>query len=101
MAATDLQSDARFAEQFVRMRASQGKGPVRISQELRQRGVADGLSAEMLGAFEGDWYDIAKRVWSKRFGSVRPVDLPERARQYRFMAYRGFTRDQIDAIWSS
>ena len=36
----NLQSDARFAEAFVRSRFNQGKGPVRIRQELRERDVA-------------------------------------------------------------
>ncbi|MCP1316121.1 regulatory protein RecX, partial [Halomonas sp. 707D7] len=34
-----LQSDARFAESFVRTRILRGQGVIRIKQELRLRGV--------------------------------------------------------------
>ena len=36
-----LQSDDRFAEQFTRSRVEKGYGPIRIRQELRERGIAD------------------------------------------------------------
>lgn len=39
----DLLSDQRFAENFTRHRVNQGYGRLRIRQELRLRGVDDGL----------------------------------------------------------
>ena len=33
-----LQSDARYAGSFVQSRINQGKGPIRIRQELKERG---------------------------------------------------------------
>src|SRR5882724_7259685 len=38
-----LINDARFAESFVRSHADRGQGPVRISGELRQRGLSQEL----------------------------------------------------------
>jgi regulatory protein len=81
----------------VRSRAGRGHGPVRIRQELRQRGVADGLIGPALAQLEVDWFELAREVRIRRFGSEPPADLKERSRQYRFMQYRGFTNDQIRA----
>jgi regulatory protein len=36
------------------------------------------------------------KVRHKRFGSELPEDFKERARQARFLQYRGFTTDQIN-----
>jgi regulatory protein len=93
LVAEGLQSDARFAENYARQRADKGFGPLRIGLELRQRGVevpADGLGDEASG-----WAERAARVRSRRFGKGRPGDLRERARQARFLEYRGFTAEQI------
>jgi regulatory protein len=39
-----LQSDLRFAENYVRYRSQRGNGPLRIKQELNERGVASDIS---------------------------------------------------------
>ena len=39
-----LQSDQRFSESFVQSRINQGKGPVRIRQELKERGIRPEIS---------------------------------------------------------
>ncbi len=90
LAAENLQSDARYAESFLRQRAGRGYGPVRLREEMRQRGVAgDALQAAM-AALEADWCALAEQVWQRKFGSTRAGDIRERARRDRFMRYRGF-----------
>jgi len=37
-------------------------------------------------------------VRSKRFGDAMPEDFKERARQARFLQYRGFTSEQIREV---
>ncbi len=88
---------SRFAESFIRSRATKGQGPVRIRAELRQRGVDDIQFVELLAAQEFDWYAIACHARSKRFGRAAPRNFKERARQARFLQYRGFDREQINA----
>ncbi|MDG2375806.1 MAG: regulatory protein RecX, partial [Woeseiaceae bacterium] len=39
LAEEGLQSDTRFASSFVQSRINQGKGPVRIREELKERGL--------------------------------------------------------------
>lgn len=42
-----------------------------------------------------DWFAQAGRVRQRRFGARPPRDYAERAKQARFLQYRGFTFEQI------
>src|SRR5690554_702253 len=57
-----LQSDERFTEAFVTARERQGKGPLRIAQELRQKGVSDSLVSLYLDEGDERWWDLANEV---------------------------------------
>ena len=91
--AEGLASDARFAEAFVTARSRRGQGPRRIRAELEARGVVPAHADEPLRAV--DWGATAAAARQKKFGAGRPADLRERARQVRFLEYRGFTGEQI------
>ncbi len=97
LAAEGLQSDARFAAEYLRSRAERGYGPLRIRAELAERGVAGSEIATALGEAEADWAVRACEVHRRRFGDGRPVDRRERARQMRFLQQRGFDGEQIRA----
>ncbi len=83
------QSDERFAEAFIRMRYNQGKGPIKIVLELKQRGV------DQFDLSVYDWRDRAKQVAQKKFGSEAPKDYKEKAKRQRFLQSRGFDFEQI------
>jgi regulatory protein len=87
----------RFTESFIRSRIAKGQGPARIRAELAERGVAGEQAAEHLRGGDVDWQAAARAVRSKRFGAEPPRDFRERARQARFLQYRGFTADQVRA----
>ena len=89
-----LQSDSRFAEVFTRSRAERGHGPRVIEAELQQRGVASELIGKVMADSGYDWAACARDVRQKRFGSALPASSHERARQLRFLQYRGFTSSQ-------
>jgi regulatory protein len=91
----DLQSDERFAESYVRSRINRGYGKTRIRMELQERGVADELIRDSLQQAEIDWFALAAEVRSKRFGEQNPEDFKSRAKQQRFLQYRGFSHDEI------
>jgi regulatory protein len=97
LAAQRLLSESRFVEQFIRQHAGRGRGPVRIRVELRERGVAEGDIEEGLQAADEDWAGIARETRRKRFGLSPPGDYRERARQARFLQYRGFSAEQVRA----
>lgn len=90
-----LQSDSRFAEAFTRMRFRQGKGPRRVAQELADRGVSSGVAQAALQDQEMDWFELCLNTRTRRFGDQAPTDLKDKARQMRFLQYRGFDSSQI------
>jgi len=90
-----LLSDERFTEAFVRYRCNNGYGPQRIQAELRERGVSEKIAAIYLDFSDPQWFERATSVCSKRFGEGKPKDFKQRARQARFLQYRGFTTDQV------
>jgi regulatory protein len=97
LAAERLLSDSRFTEQFVRQHVGRGHGPLRIRAELRERGVADADIDAALEAAGEDWVAVARAARRRRFGQAGPADYRERARQGRFLQYRGFSSEQIRA----
>ncbi len=90
LTASQLQSDERFCEAFVRSRLLKGQGPLSISQELKQRGVAGELIRVYVQESDIDWLAQAQQVRQRRFGDDLPADKREQARQLRFLLYRGF-----------
>jgi regulatory protein len=96
-----LQNDRRYLENFVQSRINQGKGPVRIRAELAGRGVSASLVDEVLGDAAADWYAMARAVRERKFGPQQARNYAEKARQMRFLQYRGFEPDQIQAAVSA
>ena len=92
-----LLDEQRFAEAFVRSRIGKGQGPVRIRAELGRRGV--GAGERFVATDDERWRQLAREVRQRRFGAAPPVSAREKARQARFLEYRGFTAAQIrDAL---
>lgn len=91
-----LLSDARFCEAYVYARSQRGIGPMRLREELRQKGVSSTLVEQILEESQWDWPARAAQAFAKRFPEGRAVELKERARQQRFMQYRGFSWQDLD-----
>lgn len=97
LAAEGLQSDARFAEALIASRIRRGQGPQRIRRELVERGVGAELVQRALTTADVDWCALALTVSTQKFGPKPAQDWPERARRARFLQYRGFGADDIQA----
>ncbi|MEX0622384.1 regulatory protein RecX [Saccharospirillum sp.] len=91
---TGLQNDERFAEAFLRSQINRSRGPVRVMHEARQKGVADQVGP-LLDDWDIDWFQLALEAARRKLGSSDPSDLKIKARIARFLAYRGFTGDQV------
>ncbi len=91
-------SDQRYAESMTRSRSSRGYGPLRVRTELAGKGVGGEMVARALQTQETDWVSLATQALRKRFGSSGgETDLALRGKQYRFLAQRGFSAEQIRA----
>lgn len=90
LAEQKYQSDERFSEAFILMRFNQGKGPVKISMELKSRGISE----FDLTLF--NWFELAKDVKYKKFGDSKFLDYKEKSKQKRFLQSRGFGFDEIN-----
>ena len=95
-----LQSDRRFAESYVRYRIQSGLGPQRIDQELRQRGVCEGLLRELLWNANINWFEIISQVYKKKYTSADITNHKEKVKRVRFLQYRGFDFDLIQQLLS-
>mgnify|MGYP001824556240 FL=1 len=93
--AQNLQSDARFAEGYVRARSAKGFGPMRIRQGLFERGINDELVDTYLTHGAEHWLSLAEHALVKRFKSSDATDHQEWNRRARFLAGRGFPADII------
>ncbi|MGE0482969.1 MAG: regulatory protein RecX [Gammaproteobacteria bacterium] len=94
LGAAGLQNDGRFATAYARQRAERGYGPRRIRLELRERGIEDTAVVAAFDELEHDFATLARRVQRRKFGHA-PRSVAERAKQTRFLEYRGFESAQI------
>jgi regulatory protein len=94
----NLQSDERFAENFVRYRSDLGFGLMHIRQDMRQRGLSDLEIASAIEDAKIDWRAIAALVYHKKFGQVPAPDIKEKAKRIRFMLYRGFRSENYQDL---
>jgi len=89
-------NEARYAHNYVSWHAGRGQGPLRIAADLRRQGVEATLVAAAL-AEQADWADLARRLCRAKFGARTPTSWRDKARQMRFLQYRGFSADHIRA----
>ena len=90
----NLQSDARFAEAYLRSQARR-LGPARLRQSLKQKGVdADTVTEQMETADLPDELQQAREIWTRKFGTA-PGDAKEWGKQARFLQARGFSSSVI------
>ncbi|MGB1140372.1 MAG: regulatory protein RecX [Halioglobus sp.] len=90
LAEENLQCDQRYADSLLRQRISRGHGPVRIRQEMRQKGVGNAEIEAAMMAEDVDWYARAEATYHRKFGVIPPVDIKDKSKRMRFMQYRGF-----------
>ena len=91
-----LLSDERFVEAFIHSRKKNGKGPLKISAELQQRGADESLINNYIEEIENsEWLDSAKQVVEKKLGNNQQLDYDNQLKMMKFLNNRGFTIDQV------
>lgn len=78
----------RFAQSLLNRRAHK-YGNRRIFQELQQQGVGEQQLEKIRDQLIDSEFERAQEVWSRKFGLL-PTDQKMYAKQFRFMASRGF-----------
>ena len=92
------QSDERVIQSVVHRR-SHVHGSLRITQELKQKGMSDGQVADIRAQLKDTELERAQGVWNKKFELAGPAQTPaEYARQARFLAARGFSHDIVRLV---
>ena len=110
------QCDERFTESYVNYRTHSSKGPLRIMQELRDKGVSEVLVERFVDETDHKWLTLALSISERRFGILKssglasdedidPIDQQGhqetqkiRAKQARFLQGRGFTFEHINKV---
>lgn len=97
--AEGYQSDRRFVESFIRMRISQGHGLIRIRFDLKRKGVAAELIAELLESMQVDWFELALEQYRRKYRAKLDVaDYKEKNKRMRYLSQRGFSFDEIQYV---
>ena len=91
-------SDERFAEALVRRR-SERYGMRKIQDELQRAGVDSKGAAKLLGVLKETEFQRAYDLWVRKYGQLAQ-DQKERAKQYRFLASKGFGSDVVAKVVS-
>lgn len=91
-------NEDRFVESFIRYRSGRGQGFIKISNDLRQRGINASVINIAMQEANLDWFQLAKVQREKKFGKIKPIDFKEKARQMRFLSGRGFDSEVIRTI---
>ncbi|MDN5842781.1 MAG: recombination regulator RecX [Alcaligenaceae bacterium] len=87
------QSDRRFAESYVQRKAAR-QGTARIMQALGQHRLPDDDIQDLRARLRDTEAERVREVWTRKFGEL-PADAREYAKQYRFLAGRGFSTECI------
>lgn len=93
LAEQNYQSDERMAGIVVRSQIKQGRGLVRVKQALKKYHLDESLAEDSLQ--EVDWLQQAYQLKVRKFGTDISKDPKIKAKQIRFLQYRGFSFDII------
>jgi regulatory protein len=96
----NLLSNTRYVEMLAHARAGK-HGSLRLKADLRDKGVSASEMAEALEIARGLDLAAARAVWQRKFGASAGAvadNAAERARQFRFLASRGFPGEVIRRV---
>ena len=95
----NLLSNTRYVEMLAHARTGK-HGSLRLKADLRDKGVSESEMAEALESARGQDLAAARAVWQRKFGASAGAvaDSAERARQFRFLASRGFPGEVIRRV---
>ena len=96
--ADGLLNESRYLECYVSSRVRAGYGPLRIREELAQRGLPRDAIESALREARVDWLAQLHDLWQRKFSGRLPSEAKERAQQGRFLSYRGYPLDMVGRL---
>jgi regulatory protein len=96
--ADGLLNESRYLQCYVGSRARAGYGPLRIREELGQRGLLRETVELAIREAEIDWAAQLREVWRRKFSGQLPIDAKSRAQQGRFLVYRGYSLEMVGRL---
>lgn len=87
-------NDERFGGVLFRYCLNRGQGRIRIRQALQKEGLSAELIERIFDEADVDWFTHAFETHQRRFVNKPIIDDREKARQLRFLQYRGFTAEE-------
>jgi regulatory protein len=93
--------DSRLIEKEIKKQLAKRHGPSRIKQELRQKGLELLAIEQALEDLDVDWFELSEELRIKKFGDELPTDPKEKAKQIRYLQYRGHTMGIIMELLSN
>ena len=92
----NLLSNSRYIEMLAHTLAGK-HGSLRLKADLREKGVSESEMSQAIESARMQDLEAARAVWQKKFGEL-VADAAGRARQYRFLASRGFPTEVIRRV---
>lgn len=93
------QDDLRYAESYARFRIQKGYGPIRVSYELKQNGIAAFDLEGIVKEEAGSWVALLEQVYSKKYSHDTVLERNEWAKRSRFLLHRGFSGAMISTLF--
>ncbi|WP_299142855.1 regulatory protein RecX [uncultured Vibrio sp.] len=93
--------DSRLIEKEIKKQLAKRHGPSRIKQELRQKELELLAIEQALEDLDVDWFELAEELRIKKFGDELPTEPKEKAKQIRYLQYRGHTMGIIMELLSN
>lgn len=91
-----LQSDARFAESYTRMRVSRGYGANKVRADLQTRHIEQSVIDRAVRDGDIDWQSVASDALDRKFaGKLTELDTQSISKMQRYLYARGFEMAEI------
>lgn len=99
LALKDWQNDHRYAALYATQRLQKGYGALRISYELRQRGITDFDVNSIVLDVATSWLDVLEDTYHKKYTPAPFISRSEWAKRSRFLLQRGFSAAMINTLF--
>ena len=92
--------ESRFLSMLVRNRARQGYGYNYLLQECRAQKISAEQLNNCINALAIDWWVLASAAYQKKYGDSPITDYKEKTKRMAFLQRRGFSTEQIKAVFN-